>query len=164
MNRVKVVNELSELVPILRAVDTEVKKEVLKDLAIEWRTSEEIKRKFGKEGEIALKLFEKMKLVETKWQSVDDEEPVMTYHTFYTSFHINVTCSVYEISDILVSAVMPEEDYNKIERKIYRLAGKDGKFVGDIADELKFNPTLLKGLVRRSSRLDYRGHRIERLE
>ena len=164
MNRVKVVNELSELVPILRAVDTEVKKEVLKDLAIDWRTSAEIRRKFGKEGDTALRLFEKMKLVETKWQSVDDKEPVKTFHTFYTSFHINVTCSVYEISDILVSAVMPEDEYSKIESRIYRLAGKEGKFVGDIADELKFNPTLLKGLVRRSVRLDYRGHRIERLE
>jgi predicted DNA-binding ArsR family transcriptional regulator len=164
MNRVKVVNEISEIVPILRAVDTEVKKEVLKDLSIDWRTSAEIKRKYGKEGENALKLFEKMKLVETKWQSTDDKEPVKAYHTFYTSFHINVTCSVYEISDILVSAVMPEDEYNKIERRIYRLAGKEGLFVGDIADELKLSPTLLKGYVRRSSRLDYRGHRIERLE
>jgi len=163
MNRVKVVNELSELVPILRAVDSEIKKEVLKDLSIEWRTSAEIKSKFGKEGERALKLFEKMNLVETKWQSTDGKEPVKTYHTFYTSFHINATCSVYEISDILVSAVMPEEEYTKTERKIYRLVGKEGKFVGDIADELKLSPTLLKGLVRRSSRLDYRGHRIERL-
>lgn len=164
MNRVKVVNELSELVPILRALDTEVKKEVLKDLAIEWRTLSEIKRKFGKEGEKALKLLEKIKLVETKWQRTDDKEPVKAYHTFYTSFHINATCSVYEISDILVSAVMPEEKYTKIESRIYRLAGKDGKFIGDIADMLKLTPTLLKGLVRRSSRLDYRGHRIERLE
>jgi predicted DNA-binding ArsR family transcriptional regulator len=164
MNRVKVVNEISELVPILRAVDTEVKKEVLKDLALEWRTSTEIKSKFGKEGEQALKIFEKMNLVETKWQSNESKEPVKTYHTFYTSFHINATCSVYEISDILISAIMSEEKYNKIERKIYRMVGKEGTFVGDIADELSLSPTLLKGLVRRSSRLNYRGHRIERIE
>ncbi len=69
MNRIKVINEPSELVPMLRAVDTQIKREVLKEVTLEWRTTKEIENKFGPEGSDALKFFEKMKLVETRWQS-----------------------------------------------------------------------------------------------
>ena len=51
MNRIKVINEPSELVPMLRAVDTKVKRDVLKEVTLEWRTSKEIEQKYGEEGE-----------------------------------------------------------------------------------------------------------------
>jgi len=163
MNRIKVVSEPAELVPILRAVDTEVKRAVFKEVTAEWRTARQIKEKFGEEGVEALRFFEKMKLVETKWQS-SDSSPEKAYHTFYTSFHISASSPVHEISDILAVAVMPEKDYEKIESKIYRSVGEEGKFVGDLAEELGVSKTMLKGLIKRSSRLDYRGHRVERFE
>ncbi|MCK4444750.1 MAG: ArsR family transcriptional regulator, partial [Thermoplasmata archaeon] len=40
---------------------------------------------------------------------------------------------------------------------------EDGRFVGDVAEKLKVTQTMLKGLIKRSARLEYRGHRIERL-
>ncbi|MCK4455854.1 MAG: ArsR family transcriptional regulator, partial [Thermoplasmata archaeon] len=46
MNRIKFVNEPAELVPILMAVDKEVKREVLKDVSDNWRTAREIEEKF----------------------------------------------------------------------------------------------------------------------
>jgi predicted DNA-binding ArsR family transcriptional regulator len=42
--------------------------------------------------------------------------------------------------------------------------GNEGKFVGDIAEDLKLSPTMLKSLIKRSAKLEYRGHRVERLE
>ena len=39
--------------------------------------------------------------------------------------------------------------------------GKDGRFSGDIAESLGLSSTMLKSLVRRSVKMDYRGHRIE---
>ena len=49
MNRIKVINEPSELVPMLRAVDTPIKREVLKEVTLEWKTADEIEKKFGPE-------------------------------------------------------------------------------------------------------------------
>jgi predicted DNA-binding ArsR family transcriptional regulator len=49
MNRIKVINEPSELVPMLRSVDTVVKRDVLKEVTLEWRTADEIEEKFGPE-------------------------------------------------------------------------------------------------------------------
>jgi predicted DNA-binding ArsR family transcriptional regulator len=164
MNRIKVINEPSELVPMLRAVDTKVKREVLKEVTLEWRTTKEVEAKYGPEGSDALKFFEKMKLVETRWQSTSGSFPEKAYHTYYTSFHINASWPVYEISDVLAAAMMPEEEFQNLEKEIFNEVGPEGRFAGDIAEKLGITSTMLRSLVKRSVRLDYRGHRIERLK
>ena len=63
MNQIKVINEPSELVPMLRAVDTPVKRDVLKEITLEWRTADEIEKKYGAEGRDAVSFFEKMKQI-----------------------------------------------------------------------------------------------------
>lgn len=164
MNRIKVINEPSELVPVLRAVDTRVKREVLKEVTLEWRTAAEIEEKFGPEGKEALAFFEKMKLVETRWQSTDNSYPEKSYHTYYSSFHINASWPVYEISDVLAAAMMSEKNFKEIEKEILEEVGDEGRFAGDIAESLGITSTMLRSLVKRSIKLDYRGHRIEKKE
>lgn len=164
MNRIKVVSEVAELVPILRAVDTGLKREVFKEVTSDWRTAKQIEEKFGVEGMEALRFFEKTKLVETKWQTGATTSPEKAYHAFYSSFHINATTPVQEISDVLFVAMMAEKEYVKIEQKVFDMVGPDGKFAGDVADILTVTQTMLKALVKRSTRLDFRGHRIMRFE
>jgi len=165
MTRIKVITEPAELVPMFRAVDTKVKREVLKLVTLEWHTVREIEKQFGPAGKDALLFFEKMKLVETRWQtSADLQQPEKAYHTYYTSFHINASWPVYEISDVLAAAVMEEKEYTKVEKQIFDLVGPQGKFAGDVAEVLGVTFTMLKSLVKRSNKLDYRGHRIERVK
>lgn len=164
MNRIKVINEPSELVPMLRAVDTPVKRDVLKEVTLEWRTAKEIEEKFGVEGRDAILFFEKMKLVESRWQSTGGNYPEKSYHTYYTSFHINAQWPVYEISDVLAAAMMPESDFKELEDQIVKEVGDRGCFSGDVAESLGLTSTMLRSLVRRSVKLDYRGHRIEPLK
>ena len=164
MNRIKVVSEVAELVPILRAVDTDVKSEVFKAVSAEWKTLREIEEKFGSDGANAIRFFEKMKLVETKWQTGPSSSPEKAFHAFYSSFHINATAPIQEISDVLHAAMMSEEAYGAIEEKLFEMVGVEGKFSGDVADALKVTQTKLKALVKRSPRLDFRGHRIIRFE
>jgi len=161
MNRIKVINEPSELVPMLRSVDTPVKRDVLKEVTLEWRTADEIEKKYGPEGKDAIIFFEKMKLVESRWLSTDGNYPEKSFHTYYTSFHINAQWPVYEISDVLAAAMMGEEEYAEIENKILEQVGSDGRFSGDVAEALGLTSTMLKSLVRRSVKMDFRGHRIE---
>ncbi|MDO9537637.1 MAG: ArsR family transcriptional regulator [Thermoplasmata archaeon] len=164
MNRIKVVNDPSELVSTFRAVDTEIKREIFKEVSAGWRTAQEIEDKFGSEGPVALKIFNKMKLVETRWQQPPEgsqQKPVKAYHTYYSAFHINTSCSVFEISDVIAAAGMTDKDFKKVEAKILKMIGEEGKFAGDVADDLKISQTMLKSLVKRSAKFDYRGHRIE---
>jgi predicted DNA-binding ArsR family transcriptional regulator len=59
---------------------------------------------------------------------------------------------------------MDEKEYLKIEKQIHELVGPTGKFAGDVAEVLGVTFTMLKSLVKRSTKLDYRGHRIERVK
>ena len=146
---------------MLRSVDTVVKRDVLKEVTLEWRTADEIEQTFGQEGREAIIFFEKMKLVETRWLSKNGGYPEKSYHTYYTSFSINAQWPVYEISDVLTAAMMGDEEYAEVESKILAEVGKDGRFSGDVAEALGLTSTMLKSLVRRSVKMDYRGHRIE---
>jgi len=164
MNRIKVVSELAELVPILRAVDSDVKREVFKEVSNDWKTANQVQEKYGTEGVEALHFFDKLKLVETKWQTSASASPEKAYHAFYGSFHINASAPVQEMSDILSVAMMPDAKYRKLEEKLAKLVGEEGKFAGDLADELAVTQTMLRALVKRSSRLDFRGHRVQKFE
>ncbi|RLF53160.1 MAG: ArsR family transcriptional regulator, partial [Thermoplasmata archaeon] len=72
MMRTKVVNDSTDLIPLLRAFDTKVKKEVFNELLVEWKPMSEIIEKYGEEGAEALEYFDKMKLVETKWTTPEE--------------------------------------------------------------------------------------------
>ncbi|RLF47160.1 MAG: hypothetical protein DRN20_06265 [Thermoplasmata archaeon] len=164
MNRIKVINDPVELVVLLRATDTDVKREVLQELATDWKTMDDIVAKYGEEGKRALIFFEKAKLVETKWLTVEGQQPKKAYKTLYTSFHVNISCNIIEITDILAAAVMDEKKFKEIEKKIYDMAGESGIFAGDVEKSLNISSLMLRSLIKRSSMLEYKGHRIERVK
>jgi len=164
MNKIKVINDPSELAPMLRAVDTPVKRDVLKEITLEWRTIEDIEKKFGPEGKEAIMFFEQMKLLENRWvMTPGAKQPIKAYHSFYTSFHINAQWPIYEISDVLVAAMMSDEDYAVIEEKILAELGDSGQtYFGDVVEKFGMTATMLKSLVRRSVKMNLRGHVIEK--
>lgn len=160
MKRIKVINEPTELVPLMRAMDTEMKRKVFMEVSERWCTANQIEELYGEEGRQALGFFEKMKLVETRWESVDSISE-KAYHTYYLSFHINTTVMVNDIAEVLAAAVMSNEDFREIESRILDLVKDGGRFAGDVADELNVTQITLRSLVKRSTKLDYRGHRVE---
>lgn len=164
MNKTKVINDPSELAPMLRAVDTPVKRDVLKEITLEWRTIDEIEKKYGPEGLEAILFFEQMKLLEDRWVMVPGaKQPVKAYHSFHTSFHINAQWPIYEISDVLVAAMMSDKDYAETEEKILAEIGDSGQtYFGDVAEKFGMSATMLKSLVRRSTKMNLRGHVIEK--
>ncbi len=164
MKRIKVINEPSELVPMLMAMDSEIKRDVFNEISKDWLTLTQIEEKFGEEGKNALRFLEKMKLVDTMWQTSSENKQEKAFHTYYMSFHINTSCPVHEVSDVLAVAVMPSENYVVMEDQIFELAGEEGVFAGNILEEMNITPVMLKSLVKRSYKLEYRGHRIERIK
>jgi predicted DNA-binding ArsR family transcriptional regulator len=164
VHRIKVINDISDLVPILRAVDSPVKLRLVQRLAETWLTVDDIEKEFGSDGARALASFEKMKLIDTRWVTREGRrQPVRSYHFYYSTINIAVTSPLAEISEVLAIAAMPPKEYEKLERRIFEAVGADGKFFSDVAEELGMTPTRLKSLVKRSEKLEYRGHRVERI-
>jgi len=162
MTRVKVINEPTEIVPLLLAVDTPIKRKIFNELMNDWRTEEVIISKYGEEGGRALRFFEKHKLVETLWQPGVSNNQEKAYRAYYNNIHINVACSMRELSLALRIAIMDEEDFKGIEEKIYDIVTEKGMYAGDVLESMKISSIELKSFIRRSTRLEHRGHRIER--
>ncbi len=162
MARVKLITDPTEIVYALRCLDTEAKRKLFSDLLKNWKTMEEIKEEYGDEGVDALKLFEKMHLLESQWKPVPGKtEPTKMYHILYDAFHIDLTSPITEMFDVLTATIMPEEEFKKIDDKMVELVGDKGIYMGDLIEKLGLSPTMVKALVRRSSRVMYRGQTVE---
>ncbi len=165
MMRTKVVNDSTDLVPLLRAFDTKIKKEVFNELLLDWKPLSDIKTKYGNEGEEALEYFDKMKLVETKWTTPDqgiDGKPQKKYRSYYSAFNINISCPVNEISEIFTVASLNRKEFEKLEDDIFSFVGEDGKFGNMVAENFNLSNLALKGLVKRSNKFCYKGLKLSR--
>ena len=165
MMRTKVVNDSTDLVPLLRAFDTKTKKEVFNELLLDWKPLSDIKDKYGDEGEDALEYFDKMKLVETKWTTPEqgiEGKPQKKYRSYYSAFNINISCPVNEISEIFTVASLNKSEFEKLEDDIFTFVGEDGKFGNMVAENFNLSNLALKGLVKRSNRFCYKGLKLSR--
>jgi len=165
MMRTKVVNDSTDLVPLLRAFDNKTKKEVFNELLLNWKPLSEILEKYGVEGEDALEYFDKMKLVETKWTTPEDGiggRPQKKYRSYYSAFNINISCPVNEISEIFTVASLNRGEFEKLEDQIYEYVGDAGRFGSMVAENFGVSNLALKGLVKRSNRFCYKGLKLSR--
>ena len=163
MRRIKVVSESTDFVPILRAFDSDVKRTLFQRLIDGWLTPPAIAKEFGEPGLQALALFEKTKLVETRWESVEGKTE-KAYHSYYTAFHINTSCSVQEIAEILSVASMDDATFDKIDQEIAVGIEPEGSSARGIAEKFNMPLIRLKSLLKRSSRLEFKGHLVKKLE
>lgn len=162
MARVKLITDPTEIVYALRCLDTEVKRRLFTALLKEWKTLDEIRKEYGEDGVDALRLFEKMHLLESQWKPVPEKtEPIKTYHILYDAFHIDLTSPITEMLEVLIATIMSEEEFEKIDDRIVELVGDKGIYMGDLIEKLNMSPTMVKALVRRSSRVMYRGQTVD---
>jgi len=163
VRRIKVVSESTDLVPILRAFDSDVKRDVFQRLIDNWLTANQIKKEFGDAGLDALSLFEKTKLVETRWEAVEGKTE-KAYHSYYTAFHINTSCSVQEIAEILSIAAMDENRFDKTDQELASMVPPEGFSARAIAEKFNMPLIRLKALLKRSARLEFKGHVVKKIE
>ena len=165
MMRTKVVNDSTDLVPLLRAFDNNVKKEVFTEILQDWKPLSDIQERYGEDGVEALEYFDKMKLVETKWTTPEEGiegRPQKKYRSFYSAFNINISCPVNEISEIFTVASLSGREFKQLEDKIYTYIGDDGKFGNLVAENFRLSNLALKGLVKRSNKFCYKGLKLSR--
>ena len=165
MMRTKVVNDSTDLVPLLRAFDNTTKKQVFNELLGEWKPLSDILEKYGEDGEEALEYFDKMKLVETKWTTPEEGikgRPQKKYRSYYSAFNINISCPVNEISEIFTVASLNNTDFVDLETRIFDFVGEDGKFGNMVAENFSLSNLALKGLVKRSNKFCYKGLKLSR--
>jgi predicted DNA-binding ArsR family transcriptional regulator len=84
------------------------------------------------------------------------------YRSFYSLFNINISCPVNEISEIFNISALDDNNFKKLENKIFDFIGENGTFGNKVSENFKISNTALKALVKRSNRFDYMGLKITR--
>ncbi|HHO57294.1 MAG TPA: hypothetical protein ENJ70_01930 [Thermoplasmatales archaeon] len=163
MMQAKLINDVTDLSWLSRAFDNDVKINVFNDVSTDWVTLEEIEERYGEEGVKALKFFEKIRMVDSRWTMSENGKAKKEYHAFYSSFHIHVMTSIDMIRDVFSIILMDEKEFNEVEEKIYQYVGDNGELSREVEKEFNFSPVQMRCIVKRSHRLEYRGMKIERL-
>ncbi|MDP8011858.1 MAG: ArsR family transcriptional regulator [Thermoplasmata archaeon] len=165
MSKIKGINDVSDMIGIFHTSDSEVKKNLFLDLIKGWMTEEEIYKKYGEEGKKALFYLEKIKLVESQWITYDNGQRTKSYRAYYDTVQINITVPIIELPDIIYIATMDDTEIKKYEERILKIMGNQKSiFIGDVQSALNVSLTFLKGIIKRSSIFDIKGHNIEKVE
>ncbi len=160
-SRIKVVSDIGDLVSVFHACDSEIKKRVFVEITKRWCTIEEIEEKYGEEGVEALKYLEKIKLVETQWVTAESGVK-KAYHTYYDLFQINISLPILEAAEVIRVITMGDEEFQEWEEKIIDTIGPEKAiFLGDLVERLGISQIMLRGLIRRSTKIDIKGMRVE---
>jgi len=164
MMQAKLINDITDLSWLSRAFDSDIKKEVFNEVSKDWVTMEVIEEKYGEEGVNALKFFEKVRMVETRWTMSENGKAKKEYHAFYSAFHINVMTSIDMIRDVFSIVLMDDKTFSEVEEKIYEFVGEDGELSREVEKEFNFTPVQMRCIVKRSRKLEYKGMKIERYQ
>ncbi len=159
MARIKVVNEASDLVGLMSAVDSPVKRDVFMALSTGWESERTIESRFGMLGRAALNLLDKQDLLDSRWEPTA-EGPNKLYHARYSSFKIDTTAPMAELSEVFAVAVMPPHEFLEKEDALTKMAAGVGVNVMDAAARLALSQTMVRAIAKRSQRLDLRGLRV----
>jgi len=160
-SRIKVVSDIGDLVSVFHACDSEIKKKVFIEITKRWCTMEEIEEKYGEEGVDALKYLEKIKLVETQWVTAESGVK-KAYHTYYDLFQINLSLPIIEAAEVIRVITMSDDEFKEWEEKIIETIGPEKAiFLGDLVEKLGISQIMLRGLIRRSTKIEIKGMRVE---
>ena len=163
VSRIKVVNDVGELVSIFHAADSDTKRRLLLDLSTGWITMPVIEQKYGTEGKKALLYLDKIKLIESQWMT-GENGPEKAFHTYYTNVQINLLGSMSDLADIIYATTLTDQQLMEYEDKIMEMiADPEGVFIGDVSEKLNISQALLRGIVKRSSMLQIKGYKIAKV-
>ena len=160
MARIKVVNEPTDLVGLLTAVDSPVKRDVYLALTSGWESERTIESRFGLGALEALSQFDKQDLLDSRWET-SAEGPKKMFHARYSSFKIDTTAPMVELTEVLSAAMMPGEEFRSREDALLVAAKPAGINLIDASARLSVSQTMLRALVKRSGKLEMRGLRIQ---
>lgn len=162
MNKIKVVNDVSELVTIFTISNTETKRSLLKMLNEKWMSEEEVLNTLGKEAIDILHYLEKIKFVESQW-SATPKGPKKVYHNYYTSIQINILIPTEETADVIYVASLGDPAVEEFSKKIEELLGSGIQYIAEIQEKLGVSSTFLRVMIKRSKTLTIKGMKVERV-
>jgi transcriptional regulator, ArsR family len=162
--RTRIINDPSDLVPLLQAFGSEVHKRVFDELCRGWRTEKEVSEMIGDENSVhtSLELLRKSGLVETKWKMPDPgESPTKEYHSSYSRIQANFLCSLEDLSELIYLTFMSDDELRDVTETMKNHVIKGNTSLTNLSREMELSQTFIRGVAKRTDGLNVRGQRIE---
>jgi predicted DNA-binding ArsR family transcriptional regulator len=160
--RTRIINDPSDLVPLLGTFGSKTHKTVFDNLLVDWFTKDELKEKLTMDVDDSIKILKKCGLIESKWRMPEPgQTPKKEYHTSYSKIQVNFQCTVEDLSDLLMITFSRDDDIRSMIEQIETEVVNGNQSMTGLARVLGASPLYLRGIARRSDKLTVKGQRIE---
>lgn len=160
--RTRIINEPSELVPLLQTFQSKEHKDVFNALTTEWLTKTQLDEAMGFDVEESLNILKRSGLLEIQWRMPKPgETPEKEYHSSYSKARANFQCSFEDLSEIITLAFTPYEDIKDLIKELECEVENGNHSMSSLTRSLNKSALYIKSLARRSDRLTVMGQRLK---
>ena len=165
--RTRIINDPSDLVPLLQAFGSAVHKKIFDELSREWRTERELAGLFGDDAGVhrRVALLRKSGLIETKWRVPEPgESPEKEYHSTYSRIQANFQATMEDLSELISLTFMSDEELREVTETLQKMVNGGNNSLSNLSRELGLSQVFIRGVAKRAEGLAVRGQRIEPYE
>ena len=160
--RTRIINDPSDLVPLLRTFGSDAHKKVFDILLADWYTTKELEEQLSIEVDESLSILKKCGLVESKWRMPEPgKKPEKEFHTSYSKIQVNFQCSIEDLSDLLMITFSRDDELRNMMNNIETEVVNGNQSMAGLSRAIGASPLYLRGVARRSDKLIVKGQRIE---
>ncbi len=162
--RTRIINDPSDLVPLLQAFGSDVHKKIFDELSREWHTERELTALIGDEASVhrSVALLRKSGLIETKWRVPQPgESPEKEYHSTYSRVQANFQATMEDLSELISLTFMSDEELRTVIGKLQKMVNGGNNSLSNLSRELGLSQIFIRGVAKRAEGLAVRGQRIE---
>ncbi len=160
--RTRIINEPSDIVPLLRAFGSDTHKKVFDCLQNGWKTEEEIEKTVGFEPRESIDILKKSGFVESKWRMPQPgKTPEKEYQSSYSRVQVNFQCSVEDLSDMIMVTFKSDSELRSYLELIEKEVKSGNQSMNGLQRVVDKSIMFIRAVARRSSILSVKGQRIE---
>ncbi|MDP2767717.1 MAG: ArsR family transcriptional regulator [Candidatus Methanoperedens sp.] len=162
--RTRIINEPSDIVPLLRAFGSDNHKKVFDCLQNGWKTEEDIEKDVGFKPRKSLDILKKSGFVESKWRMPQPgKTPEKEYHSSYSRVQVNFQCSVEDLSDMIMVTFKSDSELRGYIDMIEKEVKSGNQSMNGLQRVIDKSIMFIRAVARRSNILSVKGQRIEML-
>ncbi len=160
--RTRIINEPSDIVPLLRAFGSDIHKKVFDYLQKDWKTEDEIEKDLGFKVMESLDILKKSGLVESKWRMPQPgRKPEKEYHSSYSRVQVNFQCSIEDLADLIMITFKSDSEIRSYVDIIEKEVVAGNQSMNGLQRVVDKSIMFIRGIARRSPILTVKGQRIE---
>lgn len=160
--RTRIINEPSDIVPLLRAFGSDNHKKVFDCMQNGWKTEEEIEKDVGFKPHESLDILKKSGFVESKWRMPQPGQmPEKEYHSSYSKVQVNFQCTVEDLSDMIMVTFKSDNEIRNYIDLIEKEVKSGNQSMNGLQRVVDKSIMFIRAVARRSNILLVKGQRIE---